>query len=355
MPSYEQRNKKWSVRFRVLEDGQESNKRLSGFATKKEAQQAYIQFINEQQKKRDKKVSHEDMLFEDLANAYLDHVKTRNKYSSWYSTKNKIDKHIIPYFKSLKIAEITPLVVLEWQNTLTGSFAYKQTLRGLLNSIYKFGDRYYDIRNVVTKVEPFRNLEPKKEMLFWSLEEFQQFIANVECIEHRMFFRTLYITGARKGEILALTWNDIEKNKIKISKSMTKKAEGKSFGITTPKNMSSVRDIDIPFSFYEDLMEYKKWQKQNYECTDFVFCGARPFADTTITRVFDNVCKISDVKKIRIHDFRHSCASLLISKGVSIVAVSKRLGHKNIEQTLNTYSHMMPNDVSMMVNILDGI
>lgn len=355
MPSYEKRNDKWSVRFRVIEDGQEYNKRLSGFDTKKEAQQGYINFVTEQQKKRAKIVSPEDMLFEDLVSGYLDNLKARNKYSSWYSAKNKIDKHIIPRFKSLKIGEITPLTVLEWQNALKGSFAYKRTIRGILNSIYKFGERYHDIRNVVAKVEPLRNLEKKKEMLFWSLEEFQQFISFIDSPEHEMFFRTLYITGARKGEILALTWNDIKNKKIKIDKSMSKKVEGKAYGITTTKNLSSDREIDIPYSFYQDLLEYKKWQKKNYECTDFVFCGKRPFADTTITRVFDNTCKLADVKKIRLHDFRHSCASLLISKGVSIVAVSKRLGHKNIEQTLNTYSHMMPNDVSMMMDALDGI
>ena len=365
MASYEQneQNKKWSVRFRVILGGQEVNKRLSGFRTKKEAQAGYINFINEYEK--EKKLlkgtlekSTEDMPFKELIGAYLSHLKTRNKYSSWYSTQNKISKNISPYFDNLKIKDITPLVVLQWQQSIDSmSFSYKRGLRGLLNSIFKFGERYYDIRNVVAKVEPFRNLEAKKEMLFWTVDEFHKFIDCVEQTEYKLFFKVLFITGARKGEILALSWNDIDlhKNTINISKSMTRKADGKAYGITTPKNTSSNRKIDMPLNLTNELKAYKKWQKENYTNTDFVFCGERPFPETTTTRIFDKACADAEVKKIRLHDFRHSCASLLISEGVSIVAVSKRLGHKNIEQTLNTYSHMMPNDVSLMIKALEKI
>ena len=74
-----------------------------------------------------------------------------------------------------------------------------------------------------------------------------------------------------------------------------------------------------------------------------------------MTKLAGNTCKAAGVKRIRIHDLRHSCASLLISNGISIVAVSNRLGHKNIEQTLNTYSHMMPEDNTKMLKVLDSI
>ena len=87
----------------------------------------------------------------------------------------------------------------------------------------------------------------------------------------------------------------------------------------------------------------------------FVFGGERPLAQRTTDRYFSDTCEKAGVKKIRIHDLRHSCASLLISRGVSIVAVSRQLGHSNIEQTLNTYSHLMPDDKSKIIAELETV
>ncbi|MBQ8738353.1 MAG: site-specific integrase [Clostridia bacterium] len=363
MPNYEQnpKSKKWSVRFRTIIDGIEKQKRLSGFRTKKEAQTGYISFISEQEKIEKLRMMSEspaDITFSELITKYLSYMENRVKYSSLYSQKHKIDKHILPYFNDRPVKEIKPLDIMEWQENLKEySFAYKKGLRGLLNAIYKFGYRYYDIPNIVQKVEPFRNLEPKKEIQYWSLDEFRIFIECVDKIEYKTLFSTLYNTGCRIGEALALTWNDIDlnKQKITINKSMTKKAKNKPFEITTPKNMSSNRIIDISKKLTEQLASYKKWQKENHQDTSFVFGGNRPFPKTTMERVFNEAIKKSEVRKITIHGFRHSCASLLISQGASIVAVSKRLGHKNIEQTLNTYSHMLPDDVSKIISILEQI
>ena len=363
MPSFEQnkKNKKWSVRFRDKIDGIEKNMRLSSFNTKKEAQAAYIEYESKRKAEKEKETlteSPREMYFEKLKYAYLDHIKTRNKYSSWYSTNNKIEKNIAPFFDDKKIKDITPLVVLEWQKSIDHlSFNYKRGLRVILNGIFKFGERYYDLVNVVAKVEPFRNLEPKKEMLFWTLEEFRAFILCVESLEYEMYFRFLYLTGCRKGEALALSWDDVDfsQNKVKINKSVTRKAKDGAYAVTTPKNKWSNREIDLPNDFMKKFMEYQKWQKDEMQDHSFVFGGNRPFVETTTERVFKKACEIAGVKKIRMHDIRHSCASLLISKGINIVAVSKRLGHKNIEQTLNTYSHMMPNDAKKMVDALERI
>ena len=103
------------------------------------------------------------------------------------------------------------------------------------------------------------------------------------------------------------------------------------------------------------LKEYKAEQLEKFASPTFVFGGDRPLASRSTDRYFADVCEKVGVRKIRIHDLRHSCASLLISKGVSIVAVSRQLGHSNIEQTLNTYSHLMPDDRSKVVAELEAI
>ena len=202
-------------------------------------------------------------------------------------------------------------------------------------------------------------MEAKPEMQFWTPEEFGNFIQNVAAKEYRMLFEFLYVTGCRRGEVLALTWNDIDTDlqTVRINKSVTFKAKNfeKSFKVTTPKNAGSNRTVSIPSFLCDDLIEYRRWQSENFAEADFVFCGDSPLPATTIARKLDEGAKAAGVKRIRVHDLRHSCASLLIHKGVSIVAVSKRLGHTSIEQTLNTYSHMLPDDQKMILETLENL
>jgi len=335
----------------MTEDG-EKNKRLSGFRTKKEAQKAYEEFITSYDYHAPVK-SDGLVLFGDLIDAYLENAKTQLKESSFYDTQNKIGMHIRPFFDEKRIDSITPITILDWQRSLSSySYKYRINLRGYLTAIYRYGERYHNIENIMRKVEPIRNLEPKKEMQFWTREEFQKFITVVDDPVYQVFFRFLYISGCRKGEALALTFRDIDEqnNTVIVNKSITRKVRGETFKITTPKNQSSNRTIDLPGSLIKDMLSLKDGTDD-----DFVFGGTKPLADRTTDRIFSKNCDKAGVKKIRLHDFRHSCASLFISQGVSIVAVSKRLGHTNIEQTLNTYSHMMPSDNEKINIIFDGM
>lgn len=358
MPSYDQRgkDKTWSVRFRVkLRDGTTQNKRLSGYRTKKEAQRAYVEYMAEQGSAVED--TPDDRLnFDDLLADYLAHQRTRIKPSSVYSIESKINQHIAPYFAGRVVDEITPRDILAWQQSLESySYKYKTGLRTQLSSIYKFGERYHDVKNIMSRVEGFRNLEPKKEMQFWTPDEFHTFLAVVDDPLYALYFRLLYTTGCRKGESLALTWDDVDfdEAKISITKSITRKTKDAPYAVTTPKNNASIRDVSIPQTLADDL---RAWRDGMDEQDDgkFIFGGDDPFTDRSTDRRFAEWCKQSGVKKIRLHDFRHSCASVLIASGVSIVAVSRHLGHSNIEQTLNTYSHMMPSDADRMRNAFAG-
>jgi len=344
----------WSVRFRVTDEGETTHKRLSGFAYKREAREAYEKFM-EQHKKRSDMVEAKDshITFDTLIDLYLEHTKTRIEPSSYYDTAGKVNKHIRPFFANMYVDEVTPLDILEWQKRMDGySHKTKTVVRSYLTAIYRFGERYYDVKNVMPKVENFRNLETKKEMLFWTKDEFKTFISCVDEYLYKVLFWTLYITGCRKGEVLALQWKDIEDNVIHVKNSITKKIEGKAWAKTKTKTKRN-RDVDIPDFLFRRLQDLK--EMQNGKPDDFVFSGDRPLPETTVTRRFKEAVEKAGVKKIRIHDLRHSCASLLISEGVSIVAVSNRLGHANTEQTLNTYSHLMPADTSKIIGVLDRL
>lgn len=359
MASYEQSksSKLWSVRFRTTVGGKEVNKRLSGYRTKKEAQQGYLAYLADESPE---KLADTGLTFDGLVEGYLAYLRNNTKESSAYDIESKIRSRILPYFGGKRVASIKALDVQQWLDSLTDcSFKYKQVLRGQLSTLLRYADRYYDIPSVMQKVAPLRNNEPKKEMECWTDAEFSRFLA---CVppnreEYRMLFLTLYLLGCRKGEALALTWADIDtaNGVVSITKSLTRKTSEGAYKITTPKNQSSSRKVSIPKSLCAEFENYR--HSLGEEATDgaFVFGGEHPLAARTTDRVFAQACTDAGVKKIRLHDLRHSCASLLISHGVSIVAVSKRLGHSNVEQTLNTYSHLMPRDDEMMLNIVEQV
>lgn len=366
MPSYEQSksSKLWSVRFREIQDGKERNKRLSGFRTKREAQAGYIEYCSEREKQAilsasQKGTSPNEMLFDTLIDSYLDYTKSRVKESSYYDIENKIRNRIRPFFTGKRICDVKPLDILKWQQDFSANYSYEYCSWCLssLSSIYKYGERYHDIINIMHKVDRPRNLEPKKEMKFWTREQFAAFIAKVDDPVREAFFRTLYITGCRRGEANALTWEDInlDEGTIRINKSLTHKTRNAPYKITTPKNASSNRTLQIPNSFCRFLADYKKALADRNELGAFVFGGNKPLPASTVDHCFRRACSEADVPVIRIHDLRHSCASLLISRGVSIVAVGRYLGHTNIQQTLNTYSHMMPDDQLQILNVMEEI
>ena len=347
-----QLKKSWSVRFRYAENGIEKQKRLTGFQTKKEAQDGYIKFINEAKLKEPIETT-EKLKFDRLFEEYKTFTKTRIKESSYCDLCSKCSIHILPYFKDTYVQDITPKILLDWQNNLGTkySFKHKICIRTYLNAILNYAEKYYNIPNNLKKVDSFRNLEVKKEMDFWTPEEFNAFIEKVDNETYKAFFYALYYTGARKGELLATNWNDwnLKKGLLNIDKSVTKKIYNASWLITTPKNQSSIRKISLP-QILVDVMKKYKTGRENF---NLVFAGEKPLADSSIQRVQEIACKEAKIKRIRLHDFRHSHASLLLSNGASIVAVAKRLGHTNIEQTLNTYAHMMPKEDDLIIEILE--
>lgn len=349
MASYEKRGDTWRCRYREIVDGVEVNKSLGGFKTKREAKEAYEQIVASTiNTKKEKKPSTAEDFF-DLIQLYLANQKQRMKASSYCDCASKINNHIVPYFGGKKTSKITPKDVLDWQNSTMAeySFSMRSTCRTYLSSIFLFGERYYGVTNVMRKVEPLRNNEGKKEMTVWTKEQMQEFLAVCDDPFWHALFRFLYVTGCRKGEALALTYSDISENFVRINKSLTRKVEGKPWDITTPKNDSSVRRISIPKSLYDELLKIKTG--------NFVFGGEAPFADRTIERYFTKYTEMANLPRIRIHDLRHSCASLLISNGLSIVAVANHLGHKDTQQTLNTYAHFMPVEQDRLVRILDEV
>ena len=154
---------------------------------------------------------------------------------------------------------------------------------------------------------------------------------------------TLFNTGMRLGEALALTWNDFSNSQLTITKSCTKKTEKGAYEIKMPKSISSIRTVSIDNTLNQYLLEYKsKVEKEkDFSPNMFMFGGVRPYPESCVSQRKNSAIRRSGVKKIRIHDFRHSHASILINNGMNIIAVSKRLGHSDINITLKVYAHLL--------------
>lgn len=339
--------------------GERKKYKSKKYSLKKEAEEAEMVFLLS----LTDKIETKNMTFEDLFNCFMDFQKDKVKVSTYqnypkcwkliYNLKNiKLDQFNITHFNLWKTK----------MNEYDYSTRYKNNIYKFIKSLLNFGEKYYNFnfKDVTNKMTGFTNPnELKKEMLFWNYDEFKKFIEQEHELKYKAYFKILYYCGLRKGEANALNWNDVDFNNhtIYINKNVSLKITGKEYVILPPKTKSSIRVLPLPETVENDLkklkLEYQKYD--NYSNDWFVFGGPLPLKDSTVQKKKDENCVLSNIKQIRIHDFRHSCASLLISNGASISLVAKYLGHSNISTTLNTYTHMFKNELYDIINVINNL
>lgn len=303
------------------------------------------------------KSDYSKMTFNDLWLEYIKYKKLQLKAQSFRSVESRFKKHILPFFKDFNFNEITNSVYIKWQEEIEKKgfkHKYNSSLHGAMVNILNYAIRFYVLKdNIATLTGNFkRKNELKKNVNFWTIEEFQKFINCVDDFVYKTFFETLYYTGLRQGEALALNWNDFKNEYLDIEKIISKEMVDNKH-INTPKANKSIKQVQLDDELISKLNELKKFYQGFVDFNDDG--GLNPLSLSTIGRKKDKYCEIAEVKKIRIHDFRHSHASLLLSMNVPITVISERLGHSDINMTLNTYSHMIPKDEDKVVNILNQI
>lgn len=190
--------------------------------------------------------------------------------------------------------------------------------------------------------------EESKEMLFWTTEEYKRFSEAI--IDKPMScyaFEMLYWTGMRLGECLALTMADFDfdKNTVRICKSY-QRLEGEDV-ITTPKTKKSNRTIKLPKFLAEEMKVYFE-MLYGYKETDRIFQVTKSYLHHEMERG----SKLAGVKRIRIHNLRHSHVSHLIELGFSALAIADRVGHESIDITYR-YAHLFPSTQIEMADKLD--
>lgn len=239
------------------------------------------------------------------------------------------------------------------------SYKYKSSIHGEIRTMLNYAIKFYNLEsNVASKVGNFsRRGELPKEYDIWSIDEFKTFIECVDDYIYKIFFETLYYTGLRLGEALALTWNDFKGAYLIINKTLTRNIVDGKKSVNSPKTTRSNRRVKLDNTLLHKLNDYKiKCQRfVGFENSWYIFGCLNSLSTTTVERKKNKYCRLAGVKQIKIHNFRHSHVSLLISNGVPITVIAKRIGHSDIETTLNTYSHLLPGDEDKAIDVLNSL
>ena len=330
-----------------------------GYDTKKEAELEEAKF---RIKVEENKITTSNITFKQVFIEYLEYIKKDIKPQSLKKVENQCK--IFQPLDNVKVNEFNIQTYKKIQLYLdhkSYSVEYKNKVLGLLKRVIKYSHKYHNTNDyMLNYIENYKRVnEIKKEMDFFTYEEFKKFISVVDEFNYKTFYETLYYLGLRQGECCALTWDDINFNKkeVSINKTLTTKLKGQLYTISSPKTVNSNRTIPIPLKLlksYEILLKQAQTKKY-FKTSWFVFGDELPFRETTIQVKKNKYCKLSGVKQIRIHDFRHSCASFLIQHGASIVLVSKYLGHSKISTTLDTYTHLYKNELLEVSKMIDTL
>ena len=346
-------NGTWYVQFRYTDwKGERQQKLKRGFATKKEAQAWEREFLMEKQ-------ADVNMTFESFVALYEKDIKPKLKLNTWVTKDSIIQKKILPYFRKRKLSEITAKDIIDWQNEIRGltdhngkplSATYLKTVHNQLTAIFNHAVRYYGLQVNPAQRAGNMGTEERREMLFWTREEYTKFSeAMMDKPISFYAFEMLYWCGIREGELLALTPADFdfEKGTVSINKSY-QRLNGQDI-VTTPKTKKSNRVIQMPQFLCEEMQDYLK-QLYGAEPDSRIF----PVSKYYLHHEMDRGCKETGVKRIRIHDLRHSHISLLIDMGFTALAIADRVGHESIDITYR-YAHLFPTRQSEMANKLDSL
>lgn len=355
MPTYFNENAQtWYCKFYYRDFmGRHRQKKKGGFKLQKEAREWERAFIRQNE-------GGPDITFNDLYAIYANDMGHRLRRSTLITKEHLVRTKILPYFGEFPVNQIGAHTIREWQNIMWDykdsygdgySQTYLKAMNNQLSAIFNYAVRYFQLTSNPCHAAGSMGKKQAEQNQFWSPKEFHIFLDYLrENTEMHLLFSLLYYTGIRIGELLALTLADFYKEQgiININKSYHR-INGQDF-ITPPKTPKSLRVVALPEFLQLQLEAFIKEKAINrpserlFSCTKYY-----------ISKYMTEACQRSGVAKIRIHDLRHSHASLLIERGFSPLLIAERLGHENIETTLNTYSHLYPHRQAELAQNLQEI
>lgn len=357
------RGKTWTVLIGLGRDG--TGKRMrewhSGFATKKEADKARVEILH-----RIATGTHVPRSKQSVAaflKEWLEATRPTIRESTWESYGGLIRTHITPRLGSIILQELTASKLNAFYAELlstgrhdgTGGLSPKTVrnvhvvLRKALSDAARWG---LLTRNVAELADPpkLRNAG-SVEMQTWTAEEIRGFLDHIE--KDRLFAAWMLsvATGMRRGEILGLRWQDVDLDARTLAVRQTLLTVDYKLTFSTPKTNRSRRVIALDDQTVAALRSYRARQLEErlawgpaYVENELVFTreNGEPIHPDRFSQMFDKHVKESGLPRIRLHDLRHTHATLALQAGVHPKVVSERLGHSTVAFTMDVYSHVIP-------------
>lgn len=378
MASYEQITKgNWKVTVSLgFDNGKRIKRKKQGFKTKKEAE-IWATEITSQKHKGFSMTNESNVLFKDFVSKWFYEYKINTISPNTISNyKSRIENHIIPLLGEYKLSELTNIIVQNFYNSLINEgqkpSSAKKVMETLSNCL-RYAQKNKLIYILPTDIE--RVSVEKSTIKFWNKNEIDFFIST---IKNSYLYTPIFIelfTGLRIGELCGLRWCDVdlENRFLKVSNQVVNDKLNKTILFTNKlKTKTSYRKISLP----NVLIDYLKSIKGNHGKDEFVIlsregtmCNPRNLSMNFSKAITKYKKSIEDFKKeneeipknymqlpqITFHGLRHTHATLLIFNGENIKVVSERLGHKNIIETLDTYTHIMDDMKNNTADLLDRI
>lgn len=377
MPIYEpkKRGQPYRVEISYVDEYGKNRKKVicnkKETLTLKQARQVESEWVSKLDTLRTGEEKECNILFDDVCKMFLEEKKiiSLNTYETY---EKLIRLYMIPFFGGQKISAITPAKIQKWKlwrSEQKGSIKYKNYSVKTLKAVFRYAFFYCGLKSDPSeRLENFKGREMKKEMMFYTYEDFLKYEESMirlseeddslNTFRYRLFFTIAFYTGLRKGENNALQWKDIKDGRFVVSKSISQKPRGVLFVTTPPKNQSSNRTVPICNQVKVLLDKWRKICEENYYGfnEEWYICGTiHPLMDNSLDQFNRKFAKNTGLPRIRVHDFRHSFASLLINQDINIKTISKLMGHATVNETWNRYGHMYPSEDIIAIDTISKL
>ncbi len=359
MPVYKDKERgTWYFEFRRVINGQTIKKKGRGFSSKIEAQQAEFEMIKSLENASNNKTINNDITLDELFEIYVGYRRTKVRITTLKGNVDKYRLHIQPLFGSKIISKLNSKEINKWKhNLIKKNFSDDFTNQTI--SVFRNLLEFAQVRGCQLNKDLLLELENVNmnkiitERDIWTYEEINQFLDSFildipKEKDYHDYFYAYSRSGMRPNEFRALQVKDIQGEYLSVNKDITSKITGNGDILQPTKNQSSVRKIIMP----KEIMELLRERTKDYSPDDFIFGKEKAFRETNLKRVLDKHAAAAGLKHIVLYGFRHSHATHLIRSGVQIKIVSRRLGHKDVSTTINTYWHLFNEDEKQALKVL---
>lgn len=351
---------RWSFRVYIKKDGNKYVQKVKrGFRTKQEAKEAEAKILLT--RRNDCSVP-----FETMCNRYIDNCILKDKRFGTIQYKQHIISHfLLPFFKDTPTADICQAQIIAWQKYMKQEYpdlsqGYLYNINHQLFYIFDFADNVYNLGSNPARKCGSLGHHVIDHNAFWTIDDFNLFIKLLNDKELNrknnikrksddriltVAFQLLFYAGLRISELLGLTVNDFDSEKKTLS--ITKQYNHNHFcDLKTKASRRTITLSNIPYDALRGLLDVVKYNTNNDRL--FYLINA-----SNLRRAIDSTCRISDLKRIRLHDLRHSCCAFLGEAEVPIKKMQKYMGHSKISTTMDYYGHVYDDDLSDVAATID--